>query len=180
MVALNPDYAPKQSASRPQNRVGDFFVRNGECVGTQRPANRIGIGEKYDASATMASGHSKFASGTTGLQNSPGGGTVTPLPAGDPRTTRMDDGRVVSVVTGGQSSTGFAKGSCHYLCGRFLYQLDNSSTAVHSAPASLFGKVDRPALVALLVAPCFAEWAQPSPCGTTAWPAVLSAKGSYA
>jgi len=98
MVALNPDYAPVKSASRsdiarqrvdgtsqmcpkdglkrvpgigqfePQNRVGDFFARNGDRVGTQRPVSRIVIGEKYDVASTMASGHSNFEYGAvTGI-----------------------------------------------------------------------------------------------------------------
>ena len=98
MVALNPDYAPVKSASRsdiarqrvdgtsqmcpkdglkrvpgigqiePQNRVGDFFARNGDRVGTQRPVSRIVIRGKYDVASTMASGHSNFEYGAvTGI-----------------------------------------------------------------------------------------------------------------
>ena len=93
MVALNPDYAPVKSASRsdiarqrvdgtsqmcpkdglkrvpgigqfePQNRVGDFFARNGDRVGTHRPVSRIVIRGKYDVASTMASGHSNFEYG---------------------------------------------------------------------------------------------------------------------
>lgn len=63
MVALNPDYAPAESASRSENRVGNFFVRGGDRVGFDQPASRIVIGEKYDGSTTMASEHSKFANG---------------------------------------------------------------------------------------------------------------------
>lgn len=64
MVALNPAYAPVESTSRTQNRVGNFFVGSGDRAGLEPPGNRLGIGEKYDAAIRMVSGHSKFANGS--------------------------------------------------------------------------------------------------------------------
>ena len=63
MVALNEQFTFEKSSLGSKNRVGDFFVRNGDRVGLEPPVNRLGIGEKYDASPRMVSGHSKFANG---------------------------------------------------------------------------------------------------------------------
>jgi len=56
MVALNTAYAPENPALGPKNRVGNFFGRMGDGVGSDRPATRNRIGEKRPTLTIIASG----------------------------------------------------------------------------------------------------------------------------
>jgi len=56
MVALNTAYASENPALGSKNRVGNFFGRVGDRVGSDRPATRNRIGEKRPCSYDIASG----------------------------------------------------------------------------------------------------------------------------
>jgi len=56
MVALNTAYAPSETSTRSENRVGDFFWQGGDPVGSNRPASRIGTKEKRGYGYETASG----------------------------------------------------------------------------------------------------------------------------
>jgi len=56
MVALNTAYASENPALGPKNRVGNFFGRMGDGVGSDRPATRNRIGEKRPTLTIIASG----------------------------------------------------------------------------------------------------------------------------
>ena len=62
MVALNPDYAPSKTLTRPENRVGDFFWQGGHCVGKNRLASRIVTRGKSGCGYKTASGRTFWLS----------------------------------------------------------------------------------------------------------------------
>jgi len=56
MVALNPDYAPSETVTRPENRVGDFFWLGADRVGKNRLPSRMAAKEKSSCRYETASG----------------------------------------------------------------------------------------------------------------------------